>query len=166
MQPADLSPILHSQHSLLLSARKPRLRRRGSKFGRRHGVSFHTSPTFARKSRLVDRHPLYVSASAAPHVRASHYGLRLAHDSGQYDHGPKITTTDWQTRSAGDKEVTTSKPGGSMVGTICGATEHWLAVVSLNDALSEYYRNDLRIYRAALESGFTDEQWQAIKRGR
>src|SRR6185312_8551099 len=45
MQPADLSPILHSQHSLLLSARKPKLRRRGSKFGRRHGVSFHTSPT-------------------------------------------------------------------------------------------------------------------------
>jgi hypothetical protein len=36
----------------------------------------------------------------------------------------------------------------------------------LNDALTEYYRNDLRIYRAALESGFTDAQWQAIKRGR
>jgi hypothetical protein len=53
-----------------------------------------------------------------------------------------------------------------MVGTTGGDTEHWLAVVSLNDALTEYYRNDLRIYRAALESGFTDEQWQAIKRGR
>jgi hypothetical protein len=47
-----------------------------------------------------------------------------------------------------------------------GYTEHCLAVVSLNDALTEYYRNDLRIYRAALESGFTDEQWQVIKRGR
>ena len=53
-----------------------------------------------------------------------------------------------------------------MVGTTGGNTEHWLAVVSLNDALTEYYRSDLRIYRAALESGFTDEQWQAIKRGR
>ena len=31
----------------------------------------------------------------------------------QYDHGPKITTTDRQTRSAGDEEVTTSQPGGS-----------------------------------------------------
>ena len=119
--------------------------------------------SFASKSRLVDRHPLYVLASAAPHVPASHYGLRLAHYSEQYDHGPQITTTDRQTRSAGDEEVTTSKPGGSMVGTTGGDTEHWLAVVSLNDALSEYYRNDLRIYRAALESGFTDEQWQAIK---
>jgi hypothetical protein len=67
--------------------------------------------SFASKCRLVDRHPLYVPASAAPHVRASHYGLRLAHDSEQYDHGPKITTTDWQTRSAGDEELTTSKPG-------------------------------------------------------
>src|ERR1700754_4454693 len=68
--------------------------------------------SFARKCRLVDRHPLYVPARAAPHVRASHYGLRLAHNSGQYDRGPKITTTDWQTRSAGDEEVTTSKPRG------------------------------------------------------
>jgi hypothetical protein len=32
-------------NSLLLSARKPRVGRRGSKFGRRHGVSFQTSPT-------------------------------------------------------------------------------------------------------------------------
>jgi len=53
-----------------------------------------------------------------------------------------------------------------MVGTTGGATEDWLAVVSLNDALTEYYRSDLRIYRAALESGSTDEQWQVIKRGR
>ena len=52
-----------------------------------------------------------------------------------------------------------------MVGTT-GGDEHWSAVVSLNDALSECYRNDLSIYRGALESGFTDEQWQAIKPGR
>jgi len=127
--------------------------------GKRAAVRWASTPcqlrvtSFASKSRLVDRHPLYVPASAAPHVRASHYGLRLAHDSEQYDRGPKITTTDWQTRSAGDEEVTTSKPGGAMVGTTGGDTEHWLAVVSLNDALFEYYRNDLRIYRAALESG-------------
>ena len=106
--------------------------------GKRAAVRSASTPcqlrvtSFASKSRLVDRHPLYVPASAAPHVRASHYGLRLAHDSEQYDHGPKITTTDWQTRSAGDEEVTTSKPGGSMVGTTGGDTEHWLAVVSLN----------------------------------
>jgi hypothetical protein len=49
---------------------------------------------------------------------------------------------------------------------IGGDTEHWLAAVSLNDALTEYYRSDLRIYRAALESGLTDQQWCAIKRGR
>jgi hypothetical protein len=52
------------------------------------------------------------------------------------------------------------RPGASR-----GDTEHWLAVVSLNDALTEYYRNDLRVYRAALDPGFTDEEWQAIKRG-
>ena len=28
-----------------------------------------------------------------------------------------------------------------MVGTTGGDTEHWLAVVSLNDALTEYYRS-------------------------
>jgi hypothetical protein len=42
-----------ASNSLLLSARKPRLRRRGSKFGRRHGASFQTTRT-----------PLIVSASA------------------------------------------------------------------------------------------------------
>src|SRR6476661_8625743 len=110
--------------------------------GKRAAVRSDSTPcqlrvtSFAGKSRLVDRHPLYVPTSAAPHVRASHYGLRLAHCSEQYDHGPKITTADWQTRSAGDEEVTTSKPAGSMVWTIGGDTEHWLAVVSLNDALS------------------------------
>src|SRR5271156_698840 len=35
-------------NSLLLSARKPRIGRRGSKFGRRHGVSFQASPTVRR----------------------------------------------------------------------------------------------------------------------
>jgi hypothetical protein len=35
----------------------------------------------------------------------------------------------------------------------------------LNDTLTEYYRSDLRIYRAALGVGITDEQWNAIKRG-
>lgn len=47
-----------------------------------------------------------------------------------------------------------------------GDTEHWLSVVALNDALSEYYRSDLRIYRTALSIGITDEQWQSIKRDR
>jgi hypothetical protein len=35
--------------------------------------------SFARKSRLADWHPLYVSAHAAPHVRASRFGLELPH---------------------------------------------------------------------------------------
>jgi hypothetical protein len=39
-----------ASNSLLLSARKPRLRRRGSKFGRRHGVSFQTT----RTGRITD----------------------------------------------------------------------------------------------------------------
>ena len=86
--------------------------------GKRAAVRSASTPcqlrvtSFASKSRLVDRHPLYVPASAAPHVRASHYGLRLAHDSEQYDRAPEITTTDWQTRSAGDEEVTTFEARG------------------------------------------------------
>jgi hypothetical protein len=36
-------------NSLLLPARKPRLRRRGSKFERRHGVSFQAAPTVLKK---------------------------------------------------------------------------------------------------------------------
>src|SRR6185312_6353618 len=73
--------------------------------GKRAAVRTASTPcqlrvtSFASKSHLVDRHPLDVPAIAAPHVRASHYGLRLAHCSKQYDHGPKITT-DWQDRSA------------------------------------------------------------------
>ena len=89
--------------------------------GKRAAVRSASTPcqlrvtSFASKFHLVDRHPLYVPARAAPHVRAAHYGLRLPHDSKEYARGPKITI-DWQTRSAGDEEVTTSKPGGSMVG--------------------------------------------------
>ena len=45
--------------------------------------------SFASKSRLLSWHPLYVSAHAAPHVRASRYGLELPHGSKGYDHGPK-----------------------------------------------------------------------------
>ena len=69
--------------------------------GKRAAVRTASTPcqlrvtSFASKSHLVDRHPLDVPAIAAPHVRASHYGLRLAHCSKQYDHGPKIAT-DWQ----------------------------------------------------------------------
>jgi hypothetical protein len=51
-----------------------------------------------------------------------------------------------------------------MVGTT-GGDEHWFAVVSLNDALTDYYRSDLRASTAQLSNRFTDGQWQAIKRG-
>jgi hypothetical protein len=39
-----------------------------------------------------------------------------------------------------------------------GDTEHWLATVAFNDALTDYYRSDLRIYRAALEVGLPSRQ--------
>ena len=46
-----------------------------------------------------------------------------------------------------------------------GDTEHWLAVVALNDALTDYFRSDRRLYLAAQEVGITDKQWHAIKNG-
>ena len=46
-----------------------------------------------------------------------------------------------------------------------GDTEHWLALVDLNDALSAYYRSDKRVYLAARKVGITDDPWRAIKRG-
>jgi hypothetical protein len=45
--------------------------------------------SFASNFCLLDRHPIYVPTRAAPHVYASHYGPRLAHDSKEYGHGPK-----------------------------------------------------------------------------
>jgi len=139
--------------------------------GKRAAVRSASTPcqmrvtSFARKSRLVDRHPLYVPASAAPHVRASHYGLRFAHCSEQYDHGPKITTTDWQTRSAGDEEVTNLEARGfdgwdhrRRRALVCGCVVERCPHRVLP-------QRPTRVYRAALESGFTDGQWQAIKRG-
>lgn len=46
-----------------------------------------------------------------------------------------------------------------------GDTEHWLAVVALNDAMTAYFQSDRRLYRAACQVGITDEQWNAIKNG-
>ncbi|BBY60323.1 hypothetical protein [Mycolicibacterium sarraceniae] len=49
---------------------------------------------------------------------------------------------------------------------ICEATgdaAHWVAAVTLNDALTDYYASDYRLYQAASEVGITDEQWHAIK---
>jgi hypothetical protein len=46
-----------------------------------------------------------------------------------------------------------------------GDTAHWLTVVEMNDALSEYRASDLRVYHAALDNGVTAEQWRAIKSG-
>ncbi|MGB5794536.1 MAG: hypothetical protein WBH51_01945 [Mycolicibacter algericus] len=51
---------------------------------------------------------------------------------------------------------------------VCEATGdggHWAAAVSLNDAVTAYYESDQRIYRAALDSGISREQWSAVKRG-
>ena len=40
-----------------------------------------------------------------------------------------------------------------------------LAAATLNDALSDYYRSDSRVYNEAREIGITDEEWRAIKHG-
>jgi hypothetical protein len=54
-------------NSLLLSARKPRLRRRGRKFGRRHGVSFQAAPT------PDDQHS---AMKSGPGITVGHENLR------------------------------------------------------------------------------------------
>ena len=50
---------------------------------------------------------------------------------------------------------------------ICEATrdtDHWLAVVGLNDALTDYYASDSRVYHAACsDGGMTDQEWRRIK---
>jgi hypothetical protein len=48
---------------------------------------------------------------------------------------------------------------------VTGDTEHWLAAVELNDALLSYHHSDLRLFRAAMDSGITAGQWRSIKRG-
>ena len=81
----------------------------------------------------------------------------------KYDHGPKITTTDWQTRSAGDEEVTNLEARGfdgwdhrRRRALVCGCVVERCPHRLLP-------QRPTRVYRAALESGFTDGQWQAIK---
>ena len=83
----------------------------------------------------------------------------------QYDHGPKITTNDWQMRSAGDEEVTNLEARGfdgwdhrRRRALVCGCVVERCPHRVLP-------QRPTRVYRAALESGFTDGQWQAIKRG-
>jgi hypothetical protein len=44
-------------------------------------------------------------------------------------------------------------------------TDLWLAAVDLNDALTAYFRSNVRVYNAAREVGITDETWRAIKDG-
>lgn len=46
-----------------------------------------------------------------------------------------------------------------------GDTWHWANAVALSDALSEFYRSDKRLFRAAMDAGVTKAQWAAIKRG-
>jgi hypothetical protein len=43
--------------------------------------------------------------------------------------------------------------------------DYWSSAVALSDALTEYYRSELRIYQAARSVGITEQQWHAIKRG-
>lgn len=41
----------------------------------------------------------------------------------------------------------------------------WTEAVALSDCWSRYLELDRRLYRAAVEVGFTDESWRAIKDG-
>jgi hypothetical protein len=45
-----------------------------------------------------------------------------------------------------------------------GDTAHWVSAVALNDALTDYYRSDSRVYHGAMDAGFTASQWRDIKR--
>ena len=111
-------PPRHSPHRLLVVAPTlvtsgERMADRASRSGptaMRHGktcdCAFGSTPcqlrvtSFASKSRLVDRHPLYVPASAAPNVFAPHYGLRL--------HAANNTTTDLRSPLPIGKRVSNS----------------------------------------------------------
>jgi len=42
----------------------------------------------------------------------------------------------------------------------------WASVVGLNDALTEYLRLMKAMYRDAVQSGMSDEQWTALRDGR
>ena len=44
-------------------------------------------------------------------------------------------------------------------------TEHWVSVVTLSDALSDFWRSESRMYHAAMSQGFTDSEWRALKMG-
>lgn len=52
----------------------------------------------------------------------------------------------------------------------CGAvddpssTDHWLAAVALNDALTEYKRTKSVLYAAARAAGFTSAEWTELQR--
>jgi hypothetical protein len=51
------------------------------------------------------------------------------------------------------------------LGTEGMPSEMWTEAVALSDCWSRYLELDRRLYRAAGEVGFTDEQWTAIKEG-
>lgn len=48
---------------------------------------------------------------------------------------------------------------------VSGDGKLWAAAVALNDALDQYRDLDNRVFLAALDSGFSGEQWREIKRG-
>jgi len=55
--------------------------------------------------------------------------------------------------------------GAERVCAATGDTAHWLAAVDVNDSLIAFRSSDYRIYRAALDAGFTPQQWRTVKRG-
>jgi hypothetical protein len=51
------------------------------------------------------------------------------------------------------------------VGTGSLSTEYWVTVAELGDALTKKYELDKRMYQLATQQlGFTDEEWERIKR--
>lgn len=51
---------------------------------------------------------------------------------------------------------------------ICEATRdpgHWVAAVALNDAVTDYFSSDHRVYRSVRELGVSNDDWRLICNG-
>ena len=64
-----------------------------------------------------------------------------------------------------DREMEQAQRVCQAIGNSSLATELWLSVVALNDALTEYQRLDNELLQVAESAGISREQWDAIKRG-
>ena len=65
-----------------------------------------------------------------------------------------------------DRALTQTENVCTAVGPGDRVSELWASVVGLNDALTEYLRLMKAMYRDAVQSGMSDEQWTALRDGR